>query len=175
MIGLRFNRWIVINEAPSRGYQKRWLCQCDCGTERDVFAFALKDGSSGSCGCLHKERVSEAARRAHTHHGEAPRGNPSVEYSTWIGMIARCTNPRRRSFKDYGGRGITVCPAWRNNFPAFLSEVGRRSSAAYSIDRIDNSRGYEPGNVRWATRSEQNSNRRPAGRRQEGALSVRTA
>jgi len=94
-------------------------------------------------------------------HGETRGGGkPTVEYSAWQSMIARCENVSNKSFKDYGGRGISVCSAWRKDFAAFLAEVGRRPGPGHSIHRIDNDRGYEPGNVKWATRAEQNSLKR---------------
>lgn len=77
-------------------------------------------------------------------------------------MIQRCTNPNDKRFAKYGGRGIKVCDRWRHDFAAFVADVGERPEgvgeggrALYSIDRIDNDRGYEPGNVRWATSREQ--------------------
>lgn len=96
------------------------------------------------------------------HHGHAPGHSPSPEYVCWQSMRDRCANPKNRSFADYGGRGITVCAEWERSFAAFLAAVGPKPSPAHSIDRIDNERGYEPGNVRWATRTEQNRNKRNA-------------
>lgn len=74
-------------------------------------------------------------------------------------MRARCFNPNHPKFKDYGGRGITVCDQWAA-YETFLRDVGRRPGPDYSIDRIDNDGNYEPGNVRWATRSQQQLNQR---------------
>ncbi len=82
------------------------------------------------------------------------------EYGIWTGIIKRCENERHRSYKDYGGRGISIFSGWRYNFPAFLEHVGQRPTAHHSIDRIDNDRGYEPGNVRWSTRNIQARNTR---------------
>lgn len=75
-------------------------------------------------------------------------------------MNARCHRPHHPSFQYYGGRGIAVCKEWRRDFTAFFDYVGERPSPKHSIERIDNSRGYEPGNVRWATRAEQMRNTR---------------
>jgi len=84
----------------------------------------------------------------------------SPEYRTWANMIQRCHNPNGAGFERYGGSGITVCEQWRNSFSKFLSDVGKRPSPAYSIDRIDPFGNYTPGNVRWATRWQQANNKR---------------
>jgi len=85
----------------------------------------------------------------------------TTEYSSWAHMIQRCTNPKNKAWKNYGGRGILVCDAWVGNFQAFLDHIGLKPGPDLSIERIDNNRGYEPGNVKWATDSEQSKNRRP--------------
>jgi len=85
----------------------------------------------------------------------------SITYSSWRSMIHRCTNVKGRQYPDYGGRGITVHEDWRK-FENFLADMGERPSRDYSLDRIDNDGNYEPSNCRWATRSEQQKNKRPA-------------
>lgn len=90
--------------------------------------------------------------------GEKHGGHGSRTYGSWAKMIARCHNPQTPEYKWYGARGIVVCDRWRHSFSAFRADVGERPSRAHSIDRIDNDRGYEPGNCRWATRAEQSRN-----------------
>lgn len=78
----------------------------------------------------------------------------------WRLMVARCHDQRHAMYRHYGGRGIKVCPEWRDDVRRFAADVGPRPSSAFSLDRIDNERGYELGNVRWATRSQQSANQR---------------
>lgn len=82
------------------------------------------------------------------------------EYTVWKNMIGRCAGYQKRGFRNYGGRGISVCEKWRHSFSQFLKDVGRRPSPKHSLERKNNERGYEPRNVRWATRAEQARNTR---------------
>ncbi len=84
----------------------------------------------------------------------------SPEWVVWKGMIERCTDENSASYRNYGARGVTVCPSWRESFQAFFDCVGPRPSMKHTLDRIEGSKGYEPGNVRWATKAEQNRNTR---------------
>lgn len=150
-IGDRYGRLTVIAQSPSRGKGVEWLCQCDCGNQTVVRSIAMVIGNTRSCGCL---RVDAVVRRNLTH---GMRHTPT--YNSWASMIQRTCNPRHPSWKNYGGRGVTVCDRWLHSFEDFLADMGARPPGL-SIDRIDNDGNYEPGNCRWATRSQQNSNTR---------------
>ena len=120
-----------------------------------MYSYDLRRGHTKSCGCLRTQWLAEAS----TTHGL----KHSSLYSHWSDMKNRCNNPRYKRFADWGGRGITVCDEWQKDFMAFYDHVtslphcGEKS---YTLDRINNDGNYEPGNVRWATRYEQNMNRR---------------
>jgi len=92
-------------------------------------------------------------------HNETTHNTQSGEYAVYHAMLQRCGNPNDRAYKNYGMRGITVYHTWANSFNAFLRDMGRRPDG-YSLERIDNSKGYTPNNCKWATRSEQNRNHR---------------
>ena len=95
----------------------------------------------------------------HGESGDFLAGRPkTVEYTLWRSMINRCYNTKVQNYHYYGGRGIMVCPRWRHDYLAFLADVGRRPAPGLSLDRINNDGNYEPGNVRWATRSQQARN-----------------
>lgn len=96
---------------------------------------------------------------AHRTHGMSDHGDEHPLYQTWTGMKNRCTNPRNRAWRLYGGRGIKVCDRWMASFLDFISDVGERPPGT-TLDRIDNDGNYEPGNVRWATSKQQSGNRR---------------
>jgi hypothetical protein len=154
--GQRFGRLTVVKLDHRNDRRKAiWLCRCDCGETSLADGNNLRSGNSESCGCLRREQLADGAP-----HGHAREGLRSPEYQSWAAMWARCraTDPMDRRFRDYVARGITVCERWRS-FETFLADMGPRP-AGTSIDRIDNDRGYEPGNCRWATDTQQNLNKR---------------
>ncbi len=153
--GDTFERWTVISLAKSRYGQRMWLCRCQCGTEREVCTEGLVHRKSRSCGCIRVEAL--IARGPHNKtHGETDK---TTEYVIWADMRRRCRNPNDPAYHSYGGRGILVCDRWQN-FEHFLADMGRRPSKRHSIERVDNDKGYFPGNVVWATVEQQCNNRR---------------
>src|SRR5580704_1885635 len=137
LAGLRFGRLTVLSEVGRTGSGGvRWLCACDCGNRVTVASTKLQSGLRQSCGCLHAERVKES----NTRHGHAH----TPTWSSWGHMISRCHNPKNSNYRHYGGRGIAVCEAWRNDFLTFLRDMGERP-AGKTIDRINNDGNYEPG------------------------------
>lgn len=157
LIGKKFGRLTVIGFSGLDKCKKaQWRCLCNCGKLVSVAASSLRSSLTRSCGCFHQERLRAVAYK----HGHADHRNGavSVEYYAWISMKQRCTNPKRHNYKNYGGRGIVVCDRWRDSFINFLADVGERPGPEFSLDRINNDGNYEPGNVRWATRSQQQRN-----------------
>lgn len=161
LTGQTFGRLTVTGLGEPSGKRRRtaWLCACDCGTVVTVVGESLRSGHAKSCGCFRREFASIVGKAARPRHGHACRDRYSVEYRTWGGMIQRCTNPKFRQFRDYGGRGISVCPEWRTSFERFLADMGPRP-VGLTLDRINNDGNYKPGNCRWASRSQQQRNQR---------------
>lgn len=166
LTGDRYGRLLVMHQAPNiiekmAGRQSvAWECRCDCGTICIVRSNTLRRGHTRSCGCLHREMVGQVGKKNRTH-GE---GGTTSEYYTWRAMRARCLNPNNPAYKNYGGRGITICQRWLDSYENFLTDMGRRPTPQHSIDRIDNDLlvdSYSKANCRWATTEEQLANRRP--------------
>lgn len=172
-IGERFGRLVVLEETtskpPGKLRRRSARCLCDCGAETTVLLQHLfRPNGQISCGCAKRKGTMTTAfrstrdtpRRRPIKHGLA--GHPS--YYRWFNMVDRCDNPNHRAYKNYGERGITVAAEWRAPavFLAYVDAFLGPCPPGHSLDRIDNDGNYEPGNIRWASRSEQvrNSRRR---------------
>jgi hypothetical protein len=156
LVGNKYGRLTVVefagwgNEKPYG--KKYWKCSCDCGSVTVKWDSNIKNGTTQSCGCLQKERASEA----NTVHGlkEHPL------YATWCGIKQRCKDPGCKIWKYYGGRGISVCKRWDNSFTAFLEDMESGWMPGLSIERKNNDKNYDTDNCRWATDLEQANNKR---------------
>ena len=147
LTGKRFGRWLVLERVSNdKNRQPRWLCRCECGREKIVRGFVLRNGKS--CKCIYCARTKHGLSRTRL-------------YNLWTGMIGRCKNANKTDYKYYGGRGIKVCPEWQEDFMVFREwalEHGYKHRL--TIDRIDNDGNYKPENCRFATMKIQNRNSR---------------
>jgi hypothetical protein len=152
-IGTRFGRLVVTAHAEPKDRRSRSVCRCDCGKEVVRANHLLRSGNVKSCGCL--------LRDMHTIHGGSRRMERERLWRILQGMKQRCRNPKSRIYKHYGGRGITVCKEWAENYSAFREwAMNNGYETGKSIDRIDVNGNYEPSNCRWVTQKEQCLNKR---------------
>ena len=151
--GARYGLLTVVRyEGRAKNGHSLWLCKCDCGRETIVSRSNLQGGRQVSCGCKRRKQASEMNL---THGGKHTR-----LYSIWTNMITRTTNPKGTAYHRYGGRGIIMCPEWRNSFQTFKNwALANGYADGLTIDRIDNDGIYEPSNCRWITWQEQFNHR----------------
>lgn len=150
--GNKYGRWNVIGYAGN----KKWLCKCDCGTEKLVEKTKLIRGESKSCGCYRQELVS-ASR---TTHGMSKSKTGNRLYGIWSGVKDRCNNTKSKYYERYGAKGIFICPEWNNDYMSFHNwSIQNGYADNLTLDRIDNSKGYCPDNCRWVDYEIQENNR----------------
>lgn len=149
----RFGR-LVAKEKLFKNERRQWVWHfdCDCGGFLDAYAQRVLSGGTQSCGCLQKEIAGASLRT----HGKSL----NKEHVCWKHIVQRCTNPKNRQWKNYGGRCITICGRWRYSFENFLEDMGEAPYKSFKIERVDNSKGYEPGNCVWCPMKPNVRNRR---------------
>lgn len=158
-LGKKFNRLLVLKIVRKSGERTTCLCRCDCGKKKMVLPKHLRSGNTKSCGCWKRESAVINGRKAITHN----LSNTPI-YRAYYSILTRCYNSNGNRYKYYGGYGIGVFKPWRKSFRKFykyvISHIGPKPGREFSIDRIDGNRNYEPGNIRWATATQQNRNRK---------------
>ena len=171
-LGQTFGLLTVLSEGPRDAAprrQRRAICRCVCGGQCLVRVEALRFGNTISCGCVLRAWRNQHCTTLNLQHGDADHGEVTDLYQIYQGMIERCYNPKNKNYQYYGARGIHMWSGWTALYACFkqdvLTSIGPRPSPDHTIDRINNDGHYEPGNIRWATRAEQNRNKRPGGRR----------
>lgn len=148
----KFGFLTVIKRTIVKNNKIYWLCICKCGNESEHSGNDLRSGDSKSCGCYKKQIHKDLNFK----HGMTN----TNEFNIWKGILYRCINKNSKSYKNYGGRGITICDEWKNSFINFYDDLGPRPSKMHTIDRIDNNKGYYKDNCKWQIRSYQCINRR---------------
>ncbi len=152
LIGRRFTRLLIIEFSHiDKNKHSHWKVLCDCGTKKTVDSSNLRRKLTKSCGCLNSEMRIET----NTTHGMSY----TVTHKSWRHMKERCLNPKSKSYKDYGGRGITICKRWLDTFENFYEDMGEKPRRL-TLNRIDNDGDYEPDNCKWSSAKEQANNKR---------------
>ncbi|MFI1790853.1 hypothetical protein ACH40D_20825 [Streptomyces olivaceoviridis] len=160
-VGTRYGRLVTIAvphlRPRSDGRNRAWVrVKCDCGSKpKDVVAGNLLSGITASCGCLHRERASEA----NTVHGHATGYQRTRLLRIWRGMRTRCNNPEAANYKHYGGKGITHCDEWDTFTPFMEWAMANGYADGLELDRIDPDKNYTPKNCRWVTKRQNIRNR----------------
>lgn len=151
LTGQRFGKLVAFQYLGQNSHREQvWGCLCDCGKQVVKIGRCLRTGNVKSCGCLWKSLIGKHNLR----HGELINGKVSREYRSWQAMKRRCsTNAPPKDRAVYFDKGIKVCSLWASSFPSFLEHMGR-CPPHHQLERLDNQKGYEPGNCAWRTGSQ---------------------
>lgn len=152
--GFKINSLSFLRHISEKARDTRLMSEwsCDCGETIKAVTGRVLSGQKKSCGCVGKVNASESKKT----HGM----RYTKEYSTWQGIKERCLNENGKDYQRYGAIGITICKEWADDFACFFDHIGNAPTKQHQVDRIDNKKGYEPGNVRWATSKTQACNRK---------------
>lgn len=174
LIGKQFGRLTVIKQIESLNHRSRFLCSCECGNTKKVLGQNLLSGHVKSCGCLHSEISRKRIEKYNSSDGREAHGQAKTRlYAIWEGMKTRCNKKNHHTFKNYGGRGIKICPEWANSYISFRDwSLANGYADNLSIDRIDVNGDYCPENCRWTDASTQAMNKRITAKNTSGVVGV---
>lgn len=158
--GQKFGRLTAVRSLRSSPRGKIWLFRCDCGIEIERGYAQVTCGITSSCGCLRRETITKHGFQLGVANNKRLKSPQTQVYTAYHAMLQRCYNPKSTNFKNWGGRGISVCDLWRESFVDFVLHIGLPPTPKHTVGRIENSGNYEPGNVRWETRRDQLRNTR---------------
>lgn len=155
-VGNKFGKLTVISQNGIKS-----TCRCECGNEHTAFTHNLRKLNTTQCTQCYRLSISKRK----TTHGQSNYQNnkeqrQTKEYATWCAMKRRCFDEKDKRYMDYGGRGITVCEEWKNDFSKFFQDMGLAPDKKYQVDRINNELGYSKDNCKWVTQKENSNNKR---------------